>query len=410
MLKGIQSLLFLILVNSGFSQQNWQQVKNTFDVRLITGDRDGKTYIVSSDQIYTSVDQGANWDTLNFGNPEISDFFTLVIHPDSGFLYVAVEPGVYRSVDKGESWVKLDQRIIGTYSMGIDSSGRIFASGSQGVFRSEDNGLTWDSVFHVPGIFTNGILCTPENQVYVASIIGGLYLSEDGGITWDTIHEIASDTGQVTSLSYNAHTGTILAAYQHNSFFTGSEGRIYRSEDNGHTWNVIPLNSHVANAVYADENGTFFAGALSIYRSLDDGLTWQLFDKGLSGELQIQSFGKIRDVLFAGNAGFGLFRLTEYPASTTKNLEPGNPGIHTRIYPNPGRDIVNFLIDIPKNEFVTINIHNQAGQLLSKQIYENLEPGIHHFKWDTSDQPGGTYLYRVQAGRFIQSGKIIVSR
>jgi hypothetical protein len=260
----------------------------------------------------------------------------------------------------------------------------------------------------VLGIFTNGILCTPSNQVYVASIIGGLFRSDDGGETWDSVKTFPPDTGQVTAMAYNPVTGTILVAYQHNSFYSSAQGRIYRSTDSGKTWNSGHLESSAINALYADADGTCYAGAIIPFQSTDDGISWQSFDNGMAGDLQIQSFGKVNNTFFAGNRGFGLYRLSNHATSVSEKIKPRDSVTVYNTFPNPARNTVTIPFYLSGTEHVTLRICNSEGQEIECLIDEQLLPGKHYAEWNGSEHHNGVYYFQFQAEFVSESGKIII--
>ena len=67
---------------------------------------------------------------------------------------------------------------------------------------------------------------------------------------------------------------------------------------------------------------------------------------------------------------------------------------------------------MPEANFVTLKIYNSIGQLVRTLVNENLNKGYHTLEWNATDDHGnnlgtGIYLYRIQAGNFIQTSKMI---
>ena len=63
-------------------------------------------------------------------------------------------------------------------------------------------------------------------------------------------------------------------------------------------------------------------------------------------------------------------------------------------YPNPVNDYTNFLIDMPKDCFITMNITNTLGQNIIRVVNAKLTTGEHRFRLDTSTFDPGIYYYR----------------
>ena len=79
-------------------------------------------------------------------------------------------------------------------------------------------------------------------------------------------------------------------------------------------------------------------------------------------------------------------------------------------YPNPFNPATKIEFSLPKPAFVTLKIYNLLGEEVTTLIAEKRETGIHKFSWDASGLASGVYLYRLEAGEFIQSKKLILMR
>lgn len=84
-------------------------------------------------------------------------------------------------------------------------------------------------------------------------------------------------------------------------------------------------------------------------------------------------------------------------------------------YPNPAREGLRINYALPKESQVSLKIYNVMGQLVIT-LKEGMEkPGYYTASWDGKDQQGhrvssGVYLYRMQAGEFAKTRKLIVVR
>ncbi len=81
-------------------------------------------------------------------------------------------------------------------------------------------------------------------------------------------------------------------------------------------------------------------------------------------------------------------------------------------YPNPFNPATVIKFSIPKNEFVTIKVYDIIGREIKTLFSGNTNPGMYHINWDGSDNSGiqvssGTYIYRMTAGEYIESRKMI---
>lgn len=79
-------------------------------------------------------------------------------------------------------------------------------------------------------------------------------------------------------------------------------------------------------------------------------------------------------------------------------------------YPNPASGLVNFSFSLDKAMPVTLEIFNIKGQKVRSTTLNNAKSGDNRIVWDTKDSGGkpcsnGVYLYRLQAGKSVISGK-----
>ena len=85
-------------------------------------------------------------------------------------------------------------------------------------------------------------------------------------------------------------------------------------------------------------------------------------------------------------------------------------------YPNPFNPVTSLRFSLAKSGPVTIAIYNIRGQLVKTLIEDKaMEAGYHLLQWDGTDRNGsqvgsGIYLYRMQAGEFVQAKKMTLLR
>jgi polygalacturonase len=77
-------------------------------------------------------------------------------------------------------------------------------------------------------------------------------------------------------------------------------------------------------------------------------------------------------------------------------------------YPNPFNPTTTIKFSFPKTMHVTLSIYNSMGQELSKLISEDMNVGVHTAKWNASGFASGVYYYRIIAGNFIETKKLIL--
>ncbi|MFA6571445.1 MAG: T9SS type A sorting domain-containing protein, partial [Bacteroidota bacterium] len=76
--------------------------------------------------------------------------------------------------------------------------------------------------------------------------------------------------------------------------------------------------------------------------------------------------------------------------------------------PNPFVNTTSIEFGVPKSCFVSLNIYNEIGILVSKVISENLNSGTYRAVLSANDFVNGVYYYRLQAGNYSAMKKLVV--
>ncbi len=79
-------------------------------------------------------------------------------------------------------------------------------------------------------------------------------------------------------------------------------------------------------------------------------------------------------------------------------------------YPNPFNSSTIIKYHIPQKEFVTIKVYNILGQEIKSLVNETKDQGSHKIKLDAGRMPSGLYLYRIKAGAFTETKKMLIIR
>ena len=82
-------------------------------------------------------------------------------------------------------------------------------------------------------------------------------------------------------------------------------------------------------------------------------------------------------------------------------------------YPNPFNPTTTVQFQVPQTSDVTIQIYDMLGQLVRTLYSNHVLRGTYSVSWDGMNSSGvrmssGTYIYRMTAGSFIQSKKMVL--
>ncbi|MGH7491611.1 MAG: YCF48-related protein [bacterium] len=121
-------------------------------------------------------------------------------------------------------------------------------------------------------------LAISANGHIFAGTTSTLFRSTDNGVTWQDLRDKLPPTGTnkfVRFIAVNQNADIVASVYDHG---------LYRSTDNGENWQHIGFASKIVRHVKFASNGHVYAGeegGYGIFRSTDDGQTWTAINNGI---------------------------------------------------------------------------------------------------------------------------------
>ncbi len=82
-------------------------------------------------------------------------------------------------------------------------------------------------------------------------------------------------------------------------------------------------------------------------------------------------------------------------------------------YPNPFNPTTTIAFELPQAEYVTLRVYSATGQLVRTLVSGHAEAGYHFSEWNGTNEAGqrvssGLYFYRITAGKFTQTQKMLL--
>jgi hypothetical protein len=77
-------------------------------------------------------------------------------------------------------------------------------------------------------------------------------------------------------------------------------------------------------------------------------------------------------------------------------------------YPNPFNPTTTIIFDLPKQSHVILKIYNILGQEVKTLVNETKNPGSYHLNFNATELASGVYIYRIRAGEFTSTKKMML--
>jgi len=289
-----------------------------YDCTIIGSDLYCVTYPKS---IYKSTDNGQTWSFV--GDVTSGLVYPERIATDGTDLYSCyssadTDGGVYKSTDGGLNWMHAGLRILDVTALGSNSTSVYYSS--YGFGRSDDDGNSW--------VNTNNYLSTGKriflnnNDIFVCTGIE-LSMSTDNGYNFNTV--IGGQVFDIINVSGNLFATT---------FFD-----VWKSTDDGSSWNTIPSMYQNQVGQFAFINNTLIAASRSFwvelsYFSTDEGNSWiEIADTAFTGISAVHVLGNL---LFASNTN-GIIKSIDNGINWTYASTGFPGGVVTRIISYNGK-------------------------------------------------------------------------
>lgn len=79
-------------------------------------------------------------------------------------------------------------------------------------------------------------------------------------------------------------------------------------------------------------------------------------------------------------------------------------------YPNPFNPSTTIQFYLPRTESVSLRLYDVAGQEVETLVEGEVPAGMHELRWTANHHASGMYIYRLQAGGFVEAKKLIYQK
>jgi ligand-binding sensor domain-containing protein len=198
-----------------------------------------------------------------------------------------------------------------------------------------------------------------------------------------------------------------------NIFVVSLDG-MFISTNEGINWSTINsgLNYRNINSLAASATN-IFAGSCGggVYLSTNNGSNWTTINTGLTN-LFIQKLFIDGSYIYAGTVNGIVWRreLSQVITSLNDEDEIVNQFVFEQNYPNPFNPNTAIEYSLFENSFVILKVYDMLGSEVALLINEEKAAGKYRVDFDASKLSTGVYIYKLTAGSFSSTKKMLVTK
>lgn len=414
-MKNINKALLIIICVSlfqVFTHSQWVSV-NSGTSNFLTG-VDVVTTNISyatgfSGTVLKSSNSGVNWVVMTA--PSASNINSLSFPPVGTATtgWVASVSGLYKTTNSGTNWaLQLSSNFIDVIFGDANTGFALLQATNQPLKRTVNGGTNFNDLTYTTLTGLNGkdIEQGSGTHWYILAVDNAddssfVFRSTNGGINWGLVFKTGDFQNGLAFLDLN------------NGIMVGNGGTLRRTTNQGVNWTTINtgLTEHLQSADFINSTtGYIVALGGKILKTTNAGANWFQQTSGTTQTIRGIS-GTINESVVIACGGNGTMLRTTNGGITfvtqTGNEIPENYSLKQN-YPNPFNPQTIIEFSIPEGGLVTLKVYDMLGKEVAKLVNDNLTPGSYATELNASLLPSGTYFYRLTAGEFTETRKMIL--
>jgi hypothetical protein len=229
-------------------------------------------------------------------------------------------------------------------------------------------------------------------------------MSSDGGAFW-------TQSGVSSPLIF--YSVKAIAIDNGGRIFAGTDTvGAYYSDDQGVSWTNIPsIGGKSVTCFTVNYPSMYIAGTSDrgAFVSTDRGASWYSANNGLADSSIIALNVDQQGHLYAGTSQ-GLYKSTGILTGVGKKTEVPSSFFLFQNYPNPFNPSTVISYQLSVNSVVTLKVYDVLGRLVKTLIDERQTAGLHSITFNASSLSSGVYFYRLAAGSYVGTNKMILMK
>lgn len=289
------------------SQAHFDNSVNISQIEISSSDP-SLMFAVSNSGLFASKDAGLNWYSFSDVEHKLNSNVTvykILFNPENkkqSFISVFSDGKgvVYKSENNFlsvEKLIEFDSE--GVYDFDIKNNNLYLglSNGKLIIYSLDRNESRILTAFSSP--VTGLKIPSGGNLIYLTLKSGGLYLSYDGGWSFSRLQSLDNYKGA------NKINGFFVSPSDTFSIYAATDYGLMHSFDAGATWKIfksLPSETASVSAVALNGNGEIFAASNGkIYKSRDNGQNWQIIETNIGAQISTMVFSGERVIIGVGS-------------------------------------------------------------------------------------------------------------
>lgn len=401
------------LANQIYSQSGWNlQPSGTSrvlqDVQFINSNTGWAVGRLGA--ILATTNGGTNWiQRTNGTNQDIFKIFFMNANTGWSVCYDCLR----RTTDAGVSWTDQAFTYVNANAIYFINSDTGCTAGQYGVItRTSNGGSNWQVVYD--GITSDNFVSLYFVNLYTGWAVGTgglLRKTTNGGSSWFIQNGPSASYHYYSVYFPDPSTGWIV----------GSVGHIIKTTNGGTNWTTqttAPYNENLTSVYFSNSLTGWISGFNGrILKTTNGGTNWLPQNSGVVSQLNSVFFSDMNTGWVVGDSG-KILKTTD--GGGINGIETIGTGIPTQFtlsqnYPNPFNPSSKIKFDIPSggNKYISsvqLKIYNVLGKEVTTLVNEELKPGSYSVEWNAFGNPSGVYFYKLTAGNFSETKKMVLTK
>ncbi len=284
------------------------------------------------------------------------------------------------------------------------------------ILKTTNSGTNW---LIMPGTKnTKKVVFINNNTGYYISKVWEDYNNIDSGIVYKTTNSGLNWNITFTKylhqlkniVFFNQNTGIIQA----NIDTSYNNNRYYKTTDAGNTWQLLSTGVTYHTISFFHNETTGWAIGAQIYRTTNGCISWDVTLQNPSSTLTCITFSDLQKGWAAGYNGV----IYGSVLTAVNQISTEIPSAYSlsQNYPNPFNPSTTIKFTVPQvssphglgGDLVLLKVFDISGREVETLVNEQLQPGTYSTQWNASAYSSGVYFYKITAGEFSETKKLLL--